>query len=212
MKMVLEYVECIELPRLSWRRWNDVRAKVVDEIAYCVSFGNSLRKCSTEIARKYRVSYRRAEEAAKVSTIKRAGKKWIAYGKLVEVTLYVSYTCGPPSRHRHLEIRIILAVPLSKSCSGLLNIFDYIFTSALEKLDDSTAFYVEAVYNQARSGCGEWKIGCRELKEGLAKCDCETWCNSVYKCSYKDGMTLRQVIVYDYRGYVWTGGENICRV
>lgn len=209
MSSPLEYLECIDLRgfRAGWTRLTPFRAELLDELAECVSNGEPLRRCSKRLW----TSYRRLEETAKrVGIVERRGRRWIAYGKLVEITIYIAYTNDRrPSRNRHIEIRIYLGVPLRRTCKELVELPYYNWLlSIMDMLDPDTREYVLMLDEYGEAGYA--KQGCRELRRGEAECRLHVWCNGVYKIDYENGEEIKWVDIYDYRGYRWSFGDPLC--
>ncbi len=118
------YVECFR-PTRRWRRHTEERVRMASMLAERYYFIGSRRRASVEITR---TLYRELEEYAEecqilVPRLERVLRRpplvgvryFEPYGKVYEVTFYVSYHEVAKKRRRRLEVRVYHSIPLHYS-------------------------------------------------------------------------------------------------
>jgi len=177
----LEYIECIELYgckyRSTWKRHTVNRAEMASRLAECYACTRRLRRCSKSLYS----AYRRLEDYAKcvglVDTRNRKG-----YGRLCEYTFYYKYDSKKPSWSRHVEVRVVVPVPLHIDCNSIEGIAENYAYNTIE------ALYMDVPFEL------EWKKGGRDVPgeyDGI-------WCNTAARVALDEDVEIE---VHDYRGY-----------
>ena len=187
-----QYVSCIET-RIGRRGYRNTpeRARIAYETAKCALEEQSLRRCSLEYSRRYRMSYRRLEDYiryAGMASYDRYTRRWILWGKLVEIGVLVRYEAKRASNSRTFEVRGYVGHYLDEPCEYMVELEpEYWLSIILGQYSTCDSGFAGAITAMVEAGAEveyallDHVVGCRELDDYTMKCDFTWWCNHVYR-------------------------------
>lgn len=189
---LLDYASCINLYKkrglykFTWLKHAESRverASMVAEILECET--HALRRASIQVDPH---NYRRLEDYAKaigVVEYNSLEKRYVGYGKLMQVTVYLGYESKKyPSLSRRFEVTMHIPIPLHVvEYETLDDKMEELARYALEEI----GFASELAYSSMLDKIGYEFIYSREYVEGL------TWCNRVVKARLDDDINVEVV-------------------